>query len=38
LPEPYRHGGSPNVGGAVATAGGLIFIGATNDSYFRAIE
>ena len=36
--EPYRHGGSPNVGGSLATAGGVLFIGATNDSYFRAFE
>jgi glucose dehydrogenase len=36
--EPYKHGGSPNVGGSVATAGGVLFIGATNDSYFRAFD
>ena len=30
--------GSLNLGGSVATAGGLIFIGATNDSRFRAFE
>jgi quinoprotein glucose dehydrogenase len=31
-----RDTGSLNLGGSVATAGGLIFIGATNDSRFRA--
>jgi glucose dehydrogenase len=36
--EPYRHGGAPNVGGSIATAGGVLFIGATNDSYFRAFD
>ncbi len=30
--------GSPNLGGSVATAGGLIFIGATADSRFRAFD
>jgi quinoprotein glucose dehydrogenase len=30
--------GSPNLGGSLATAGGLIFIGATADSSFRAFE
>jgi len=30
--------GSPNLGGTVATAGGLIFIGATADSRFRAFD
>lgn len=28
--------GSPNMGGPVATAGGLVFIGATTDKFFRA--
>lgn len=33
------HGtGSLNLGGSIATAGGLVFIGATNDSRFRAFE
>jgi glucose dehydrogenase len=36
--EPYKHAGSPNVGGSIATAGGVLFIGATNDSYFRAFD
>jgi quinoprotein glucose dehydrogenase len=30
--------GAPNVGGAIATAGGLVFIGATNDSRLRAFS
>ena len=30
--------GTPNMGGAIATAGGLVFIGATVDGKFRAFE
>ena len=30
--------GAPNIGGAIATAGGLVFIAATNDSRFRAFD
>lgn len=30
--------GSPNLGGAMVTAGGLVFIGATFDSHFRAFD
>lgn len=30
--------GTDNYGGPVATAGGLLFIGATRDGYFRAID
>jgi quinoprotein glucose dehydrogenase len=30
--------GTPNIGGAVATAGGLFFIAATQDEYLRAYE
>jgi glucose dehydrogenase len=30
--------GAPNYGGSIATAGGLIFIAATNDQRFRAFE
>src|SRR5215468_6267136 len=33
-----RDTGSLNLGGSIATAGGLIFIGATNDSRIRAFE
>jgi quinoprotein glucose dehydrogenase len=33
------HGtGTVNMGGSVATAGGLVFIAATNDRHFRAFE
>ena len=30
--------GTPNFGGPVITAGGLIFIGATMDDYLRALD
>jgi quinoprotein glucose dehydrogenase len=30
--------GAPNIGGSLATAGGLVFIGATNDNRFRAFD
>ncbi len=30
--------GTPNIGGSMVTAGGLLFIGATNDSRFRAFD
>ena len=30
--------GAPNLGGSVVTAGGLLFIGATNDRRFRAFD
>ena len=33
-----RNTGSVNLGGSIATAGGVVFIGATNDSRFRAFE
>ena len=33
-----RNAGTPNVGGSIATAGGLVFIAATNDSRFRAFD
>lgn len=36
--QGIRNTGTPNYGGAVATAGGLIFIGATADEKFRAFE
>jgi quinoprotein glucose dehydrogenase len=38
LPEGKQKTGRINVGGSVATAGGLLFIGATNDRRFRAFE
>ncbi len=30
--------GAPNMGGSLATAGGLLFIGATSDGWFRAFD
>jgi cytochrome c5 len=33
-----RDMGSLNLGGSMATAGGVVFIGATNDSRFRAFD
>jgi glucose dehydrogenase len=30
--------GTPNLGGAIVTAGGVVFIGATNDRAFRAFD
>ena len=30
--------GAPNIGGAIVTASGLVFIGATTDGYFRAFD
>jgi quinoprotein glucose dehydrogenase len=30
--------GAPNIGGCISTAGGLVFIAATNDSRFRAFD
>ena len=30
--------GAPNLGGSIVTAGGLVFIGATNDKRFRAFD
>ncbi|RPI61825.1 MAG: hypothetical protein EHM50_05035, partial [Lysobacterales bacterium] len=38
LPEARRRTGRLNVGGPIATAGGLVFIGATNDRRFRAFD
>ncbi len=38
LPPDKAHTGRPNIGGAIATASGLVFIGATDDSRFRAFE
>lgn len=33
-----KNTGTPNLGGAIATASGLVFIGATNDQRFRAFD
>ena len=38
LPEGKQKTGRPNIGGSLATAGGLVFIGATTDSRFRAFD
>jgi len=34
---PFRLG-TPNIGGSIVTRGGVIFIGATQDGYFRAVD
>jgi quinoprotein glucose dehydrogenase len=38
LPAAKQATGRPNVGGSIATASGLIFIGASDDSRFRAFD
>jgi len=38
LPESRRRTGRPNLGGPIVTAGGLVFIGASNDRRFRAFD
>jgi quinoprotein glucose dehydrogenase len=38
LPEELQRTGRPNVGGSIATAAGLVFVGATDDSRFRAFD
>ena len=38
LPADRRRTGRLNVGGPIATAGGLVFIGASNDRRFRAYD
>jgi len=38
LPEGKQNTGRPNIGGSIATGGGLVFIGATDDSRFRAFD
>ncbi len=38
LPPGKQNVGSPGAGGPIVTAGGLLFIGATNDGRFRAFE
>ncbi len=38
LPEGRRRTGRLNQGGPIVTAGGLVFIGATNDRRFRAFD
>ena len=38
LPEAVRNTGRPGNGGTIATAGGLVFVGATDDARFRAFD
>ncbi len=38
LPEGKHNTGRPGNGGTIATAGGLVFVGATDDARFRAFE
>jgi quinoprotein glucose dehydrogenase len=38
LPKGKQNTGRPNLGGSIATASGLVFIGATDDSRFRAFD
>ena len=38
LPPEKQKTGRPGNGGTIATAGGLVFIGATDDSRFRAFD
>jgi quinoprotein glucose dehydrogenase len=38
LPEGKQDTGRPGLGGAIITAGGLTFIGATDDGFFRAFD
>jgi quinoprotein glucose dehydrogenase len=34
----FPNTGAPNLGGGISTAGGVVFIGATNDAHFRAFD
>lgn len=36
--QGIKNAGAANMGGSIATAGGLVFIGATTDSKFRAFD
>ena len=38
LPDGKRETGRPGRAAAIATAGGLLFVGATDDNRFRAVE
>jgi quinoprotein glucose dehydrogenase len=38
LPPGKQNTGRPGLGGAIVTAGGLIFVGATDDARFRAFD
>jgi quinoprotein glucose dehydrogenase len=38
LPADKQKTGRPGIGGPIATAGGLVFVGATDDNRFRAFD
>jgi len=38
LPADKQDTGRPNIGGPIVTAGGLVFVGATDDNRFRAFD
>jgi len=38
LPEGKQNTGRPGNGGTIATAGGIVFVGATDDARFRAFD
>jgi quinoprotein glucose dehydrogenase len=38
LPADKQNTGRPGIGGSIATAGGLVFVGATDDRRFRALD
>jgi quinoprotein glucose dehydrogenase len=38
MPADKQHTGRPGNGGTIATAGGLVFVGATDDARFRAFD
>ena len=38
FPEGKQNTGRPNIGGPISTAGGVVFIGATDDQRFRAFD
>ena len=38
LPPDKQKTGRPGIGGPIATAGGLVFVGATDDNRFRAFD
>lgn len=38
LPEGKQNTGRPGMGGAISTASGLVFMGGTDDSRFRALD
>jgi quinoprotein glucose dehydrogenase len=38
FPDALKDTGRPGLGGTIVTAGGLVFVGATDDSRFRAFD